>query len=259
MIQPTYVNTMKNWNLFTFNKVFFAVFFILAVINSLAVFIKDDVIMQSLKSLSVPVFFIFFFVKHHRISIPLIVFLIFAFMSESAGSLFPDFNVVCTESLFYCFAFLQLFVLVLPKFKFMKFDGLIKAYLLMMFGVTLCFFKILYDLVGMEFLESAEALLFSGKSLVLIILIFVAYGVYLDIQSKQSILFLIATVCFGFSCAIDYLSFSFVNNWIFMVLNRIIYLLGMYFIFKFIIEENKCNIRQENEIHDSFSSDNILA
>jgi len=249
---------MKNWNLFSFNKVFFAAFFVLAVINSLAVIIEDDVLLLSIKSLSVPVFLIFFYVKNNKINMSLMIFLAFAFLSESSGVLFPDLNVVCTESLFYCFAFMQLIVLILPKFKFIQLDGLIKAYLLMMFGVTLFFFKVLYDLVGVEFLERAEVMLFSTKSFILVILVFVAYGVYLHIQSKQSILFLIAAVCFGFSCVLDYLNFSFINNWSFMVLNRIIYLFGMYFIFRFVIEENKCKTHQGIQVQEHFAGGDML-
>lgn len=249
---------MKNWNLFSFNKIFFIVFFVMAVLNSLAVIIEDDVVMLLVKSMSVPVFLIFFYVRNNKINISLMVFLIFAFLSESSGILFPDLNVVCTESLFYCFAFIQLIVLILPKFKFIQLDGLIKAYLLMMFGVTLFFFKILYDLVGVEFLERAEAMLFSAKSFVLMILVFVAYGVYLHIQNKQSILFLIAVVCFGFSCVLDYLNFYFINKWSFMVLNRIIYLFGMYFIFRFVIEANKCKTHQGTQVQKHFVSGDML-
>lgn len=255
---PTYDIAMKNWNLFTFNKVFFAAYFLLAVINSLAVFIEDDVFIQSLRPLSIPVLLIFFYLRKNEINTSMVFFLFFAFLSESAGSIFSDFNSVCTESMFLCIAFIQLIVLMLPRFKFTQFDGLIKVYLLMMFGVALFFFKVLYDLVGMPFLEQAEAMFFSAKSMVVVILVFISYGVYLNVQSKQSILFLIATVCFGFSNALDYLNFSFVNNLGFLVLNRVIYLLGLYFVFKFIIEENNCKVRQEPEIEESFSGDNIL-
>ncbi|WP_298533491.1 hypothetical protein [uncultured Algibacter sp.] len=250
---------MKNWNLFSFNKVFFVAFFTLVVLNSFAVIVRDDLGMQFIKVLSIPVFFIFFYARNNKINISLIVFLVLAFLSDGVRLLFHDFNIFCLESVFYSFAFMQLIVFMLPKFKFIQFDGLIKAYLLMMFGVVVFFANVLYDFVGIEFLNSMETMLFSTKCTVITALVFVTYGVYLHVQSKQSILFLIATVCFGFSCILDYLNFSFVNVWSFMILNRITYLLGIYFIFRFIIEENKLKTRQiEVDVQENFSSDNIF-
>ena len=250
---------MKNWNLFSFNKVFFTAFFILAVLNTFAIITNDTMVMQLIRFSGIPFFLIFFYVKKNKINISLIVFLILAFLSDSAGFLFDDLDVICVESIFYCFAFMQLIILTLPKFKFIQFDGLIKAYLLMICGVTIFFVKVLYDLVGIEFLDSLETMLFSAKCFVLMALVFISYGLYLHLQNKTSIFLLISTVCFGFSCVLDYLNFSFVNVSSFMVLNRITYLLGLYFVFRYAMEENKFKIYQvEVEVKESFPRDNIL-
>lgn len=250
---------MKDWNLFSFNKVFFAAFFVLAVINSLAVIVEDNgSIMALLKCLSIPVFLIFFYIKKNKINMLLIFFLAFAFLGESTETLFHNLNDICAQSIFYCFAFIQLIVLMLPKFNFIQVDGLIKAYLLMLFGVTVFFLKVLYDFVGIDFLNNIEAMLFTIKCFMIMILNFIAYAVYLHVQSKKSVLFLIATVCFGFSCLLDYLIFSFSNTWSFIMLNRIIYLLGIYFIFRFLIEENKGTLNPTNEVYEDFSKDRIL-
>lgn len=229
---------MKKWHQFTYDEIFFTAFLIILVINIFAVNIKDGVIMHFIDIISLPVFLIFFFARPNKINTPFIFFFTFLFLGENVSWLFQDFSVVSSQSMFYCFAFLQLIVLVLPKFEFLKLEGFIKAYLIMMVLLSLFFIKVLHDLVGVHFLNEAETLSFYGKSLVLIVLVFVAYGYYLCIQSKLSILFLIAAVCFGFCGVVAYINFSYPESYSLITLKRTLFIIGVYFIFKYIIEEN---------------------
>ena len=102
-----------------------------------------------------------------------------------------------------------------------------------MLCLGLFFLKALIDVIGFGVLDKAEILLFSAKNIAVIILGFIAYGVYFQVQNKPSIFFLIAVVSISFSCIIDYLILSSSNHWVYSVLSRMTYLSGLYFIFQY--------------------------
>lgn len=225
----------------------------------LTVLSYDVAFVSSIKVLSVPVFFVCFFMKYSLKNISLIFFLLFIFLGENANFLFHDLSTVCTESIFYGFAFIQLIVLILPKFKFWQLDKMIKGYLLLMLCLGVFFLKVLTDVIGFGFLDKAEVLLFSAKNLAVIILGFVAYGVYFQLQNKQSIFLLIAVVCFSFASVIDYLILSSGNHWVYSILSRITFLSGLYFIFQFIISESAFkDYKSPETLNKGYLSDNIL-
>ncbi|WP_136481421.1 hypothetical protein [Cognatitamlana onchidii] len=250
---------MEKLSLNNYNRVLLATFFNLAALSGIAIFIKDKGLFVAVKSLSIPVFLLFFFVKNYRIKIPLMLFLVFTFLSDNANIIFYKFSVVGAESTLYCLAFTQLIAAILPDFKFFRLDNVIKAYLFLILCVVLFFFKLLYDMVGLNTqLSALELILFFARCLSVLFLVFMAFGAYLQNQTKKSIMFFIAAVCFGFSGVIDYISLSFIGNAsTFILFNRVIYLLGVFFIFKFIIEENELNNRSRSVHEQYFSEDNI--
>lgn len=239
--------------------VFFLAFIFLIMVNLISILSNDAAFMTAMRVLSVPVFFACFFMTYSLKNTPLLFFLVFIFLGENANILFHDFSIVCTESIFYCVAFIQLIVFILPYFKFRELDKIIKGYLLLMLCLGLFFLKALIDVIGFGVLDKAEILLFSAKNIAVIILGFIAYGVYFQVQNKPSIFFLIAVVSISFSCIIDYLILSSSNHWVYSVLSRMTYLSGLYFIFQYIINKSSSKDYKSSEhINKSFLSDTVL-
>jgi len=77
------------------------------------------------------------------------------------------------------------------------------------------------------------------KSISLIVLVVIAFGVYLNSETKLSILFLIMAISFVFSDILNYVSHYYVYHWSFIMLDRILHVIGLFFLFNYIIEYNK--------------------
>ena len=102
-------------------------------------------------------------------------------------------------------------------------------------------------------------LLFGIKSLSLIVLTFVSFGVYLYTQTKQSELFLTGAIFIGFSVIMNYINLYYLYNWSFVLLQRVLYAVGLFIIFKFIMMTNVDRGPKPIQINEHYSSDNILA
>lgn len=216
--------------------------------------------MKSSIALFIPVFLVFFFVKNNYLGFAFASFLVCSFLGDISYYFFPTESVLKISNLLYILSYSQLLIIVLPKFKIFKLDKLIGIYLLVVFSISLYFLFIIYEILKMIIPEENEVLLIGVKSLTLIILAFVSFAVYLNTQTKQSILFLIVTICFAFSVIINYINYYYLYDWSFVMLNRAAYILGLYFLFKYFSIENK--IRKPKVVNNEiarFSSDNILA
>ena len=216
--------------------------------------------MKSSIALFIPVFLVFFFVKNNYLGFAFVSFLLCSFLGDISYYFLPKENVLNTSNLLYILSYSQLLIIALPKLKIFKLDRLIGIYLLVVFSITLYFLFTIYEILKMIIPEENEVILIGVKSLTLIILAFVSFAVYLNTQTKQSILFLIVTICFAFSGIINYINYYYLYDWSFIMLHRAAYILGLYFLFKYFSIENK--IRKHKVINyksERFSSDNILA
>lgn len=179
-------------------------------------------------------------------------------MGDISYYFFPQERVLEASNILYILSYAQLLIIVLPRFKIFKVDRLIGIYLLVVFAINVYFLYTIYEVLKVIIPEQNEVLLIGVKSLTLIILAFISFAVYLNTQTKQSILFLVATICFAFSAILNYVNHYYLYDWSFVMLNRAAYILGLYLLFKYFIIENK--IRKPSEINESerFTSDNIL-
>lgn len=250
---------LKHWFKLTFNKVFFCVLLLLLALNFFSTFINDDLLMNSSIALFIPVFLIFFFLKNNYMGFAFVSFLIFSFLGDISYYFFPEDSVLKTSSILYILSYTQLLIIVLPRFKIFKVDKLIAIYLLVVFAINLYFLYTIYEILKIIIPDQNEVLLIGVKSLTLIILAFISFAVYLNTQTKQSILFLVATICFAFSAIINYVNYYYLYDWSFVMLNRATYILGLYLLFKYFIIENKMRKPKEVKAGETFSSDNVLA
>lgn len=150
----------------------------------------------------------------------------------------------------------------MPKFKLFGVDKVISIYLIGVFAINIYLLYVLYDFLKSIIPDDIDVNLFVAKSLVLIILTFVSFGVYLHTQTKRSILFFLGVVCLGFTTILDYINAFFLFDLNFVVLQSIFYATGLYLIFSYALIESKLKKLKEVESKQektTYSSDNILA
>lgn len=250
---------MKNWNIYSFNTVILSALFFLLTVNAFAVFYKDSSFVQFINALSVPVFVVFSLIKYKSDNISFLFFCLFVFLSDSSGLFLQEVNMFYGSSIFYVAACIHLLILVLPKLDIYHIDKSIKAYLLLMFLIATFFLSLVYNTMGHVFFNSVEAIFFVVKSLACIILGLVSFGVYLRYQNKKSIIFLAAIICFGFSLIFNNLNIYYLSEWRFSLLDRWLHIVGVFFVFKFIIEEKQVESLSRERVGNTGVSNNILA
>ncbi|MCF7568181.1 hypothetical protein L3X37_07370 [Sabulilitoribacter arenilitoris] len=249
---------MKNSSVLSFNKVFFCALLLLVSINILGTYSEDILLLQSTKALFIPVLLILFFIKHKALSIPFISFFIFSFLGDVSLAFFDNGIFIKASSVFYFLSYMCLIGLVISKFNFFRIDKVIGAYLILVFLINAYFLYTFYGILKAVVPDSLEVTLFGVKNISLILLMFLAFGKYLANDTKSSILFLMVALCLVFSTILNYVSIYYVYSWILVMLERVIYAIGIYLLINYTIEENKSLIKQNN-FQDSYKSDNIFA
>lgn len=227
--------------------------------NSFAVFLEDQSFVQYVNGLSVPVFVAFSLLKYRLDNISFFFFCLFFFLSDSSSLFFHQVNLVYATSIFYLAACIHLLILVIPKLNLMHIDKSIKAYLLLMFFISILFLSLIYSAIEQVFVNGVEAMLFVAKYFALTILGLASFGMYLLTQNKKSIYFLTAVICFEFSVICNNLNIYFISEWRFSLLDRLLHIIGLYFIFKFIIEEKEIKSFKKSHADNTTMINNVLA
>lgn len=230
---------MKNIFKLSVNKVFLGALCLLMVLNIIGTFSEDAMLLNSTKPLFVPVFLIFFLIKDKTISVPFILFLLFSFLGDSASMFFSNDTFIKASSVMYFLSYLCLLSFLIPKFKFIEFNKVVTFYLLAVIMINMYFLYSVYEILKSIIPDSLEIFLFGMKSISLIVLVIIAFGVYLNSETKLSILFLIMAMSFVFSDILNYVSQYYVYHWSFLMLDRILHVIGLFFLFNYIIEYNK--------------------
>jgi hypothetical protein len=229
-------------------------------VNVIAFFSEDKLFAQYINALSIPVFVIFALLKAKPDNISFFFFCLFVFLSDSSSLLFHDVNMFYATSIFYVAACIHLLILVFSKIKLIHIDKPIKAYLLLMFLITTFFLSLIYNAIEQIFENNLEGVLFVVKSFAFIVLGLGAFGVYLSAQNKRSIFFLTAVICFGFSTIFDYVNIYFLSEWRFEICHQLLHVVGIFFIFKFILEEKHVKVNTFEYLNNNSRTDNnILA
>lgn len=250
---------MNNWFKLTFNKVFFGALLLLITINVLGFLTEDALILKTVMPLAIPVFLIFYFVKYKTLRITFISFLLFSLLGDTASLFFTQDSLIQTSSILYILSYLFLIIIVIPHFKITEVAKLIGAYLFVVFLITIYFLYVIYSVLQIVVLNEPEVQLFGIKSLTLIILAFISFGVYLNRQSKESALFLTAVIFLGLSVVMNYINLYYLYNWSFELLARVLYAIGLFVIFKYFKMVYVVKKPKPIQIKESYSSDNILA
>jgi hypothetical protein len=249
---------MKSIFKFSLNKIFVGALFLLIGLNIFGAISEDALILQSSKPLFVPVFLIFFFIKNKTLGIPFILFFLYSFIGDSASTFFTNDTVIKASSVMYFLSYLCLIIFMVPKFKLVEFNRVITLYLIFVVAINMYFLYTIYGILKTVIPDSFEVFLFGIKSISLIVLVIIAFGIYLNSETKLSILFLIMALSFVFSDILNYVSQYYVYHWSFLMLDRVLHVVGLFFLFNYIIEYNKIPklIYSKKE---KISTENILA
>ena len=249
---------LKNWLQIGYNKIFLCVLLILIVFNVLATLSESEALLQLSKPLFIPVFVMYYFVKNKYISSIFILCLIFSFLGDFSSVFFSNEQLLQISSLFYCLSYLCLLYAALSKIKHLNFDMVIGGYLIIVFAINAYLMYELFAVLKLQIPNGIEVALFGVKSMSLIVLCFVAFIAYLNSDTKASILFLIMALCFVFADVLYYISNYYIYNWSFVMLDRVLHIIGLFFLFNYVIEQNRKRkkIIVEQRILDS---DEVLA
>ncbi|MBU2940628.1 hypothetical protein KO494_13860 [Lacinutrix sp. C3R15] len=230
---------LKNWINKLPNNTFLCVLFVLMLVNVFAIFSGNNLLQQIIKPLFVPVFFIYLLLKGKQVNTWVLAFLLFSFTGDVTSNITNSFMILNISSFFYCLSYLSLIVAVAKRIKKLELDKVIKTYLIFVFLINAILLYILFDLIKYYIPDSVEVTLFAVKSIALIVLAFVSFVDYLNSETKGSILFLIMVLCFAFSDVLHYISVYYLYNWSFVLLDRVLHVVGLLFLFNYIKERNK--------------------
>ncbi|WP_027137268.1 hypothetical protein [Gaetbulibacter saemankumensis] len=203
-----------------------------------------------------PLFLLYCLRKQNSLSVSFVSFLIFSLGGHAFMVFVQGESGTKIAHVLYMLAYLYLIVMVLPKFKLKNFDRLIMAYLLAVFCISLYFLYSVFSLLKVVIADDLESLLFAIKSLGIVLLSFVALGIYLSTETKQSIYLLLAVMCFGFSAVINYIEMYYLYDFNFLIVERILYVSGLFLVFKYVYLEDTYH---KLIVTKTYTSKNILA
>lgn len=249
---------MKNWFKPTFNKVFFCALLVLISLSFVSANSEDELILHSTLPMFIPIFLTLFLTKYNYLNTGLIFFLFFSFIGDLSYLLY-DYKIIVPEFLeiSYVISYLILIIVGLSKFKILEVNRIIGVYLVVVFSINLYFLYSIFEILKV-LIDTDEIIMLVANSLTLMIVTFVSFGVYLNTQTNQSISFLIASICFAFSVILNYVNQYYLYDWSFVMLNKAIYALGLYHIFKYaIVESNNRKYLRINK-HKKLSTNNVL-
>ena len=230
---------MKSSIKFTDNKVFVGALFLLIVLNVIGTISEDPLFLQSSKPLFIPVFLICFFIKNKLTVVPFSLFLMYSFLGDMASIFFSNETFLKESSVLYLLSYSCLVSFIISKFKLVQFNKVIALYLVTVVLINVYFLYAIYSVLQTIVPDTLEVFLFAMKSISLVVLAIIAFGVYLNSETKLSILFLIMALSFVCSDVLNYVSQYYVYHWSFLMLDRMLHVIGLFFLFNYIIEYHK--------------------
>lgn len=235
---------MKEWLKISYNRIFLCVLFLLILLNVFASYSENSLLLQITKPLLVPVFVMFYFIKNKYINLVFVVFLWLSFVGDFSSVFVTNNSVMKFSSFIYFLSYITLVAYIISKFKRIRIDKVVATYLLVVVSINSYFLYELFGILKTLITDATEVNLFALKSVSLIALTFMSFVAYLNADTKQSILFLFTTLCFVFSDVLHYISNYYIYNWSFVMLDHVLHIIGLFFLFNFMIEDNRLRKKQ---------------
>lgn len=234
---------MKEWLKISYNRIFLCVLCLLILINVLATLSESGLLLQITKPLFVPIFIMYYFIKNRYFSLVFVIFFIFSFIGDFSSVFFTNNSIIKFSNFIYFLSYLTLIVYIISKFKRIRLDAVIATYLLIVISINSYFLYELFSILKLQITDPIEVNLFVLKSASLILITFLAFVSYLNSDTKQSIIFLLVALSFVFSDVLHYISNYYIYNWSFVMLDRVLHVFGLFFLFNYIIGENRIRKR----------------
>lgn len=169
----------------------------------------------------------------------MISFLVFSFLGDFSSVFFSNPEMVNLSSLFYCISYFTLAYAAVSRIRIFNIDKVVGICLLVVFSINAYLMYQLFSVLQIKISDANEVALFGVKSIALMALAFMAFATYLNKDSKASILFLSTALCFVFADVLYYISNYYVYHWSFVMLDRSLHVIGLLFLFNYIIEYNR--------------------
>lgn len=230
---------LKNWLQIGYNKIFICVLLVLIAFNVLATISENEALLQLSKPLFIPVCVMYYLVKNKYINPVYILCLVFWFLGDFSSVFFSNEQLLLISSLFYCISYLCLVYAALLKLNKLNFDMVIGGYLIIVFAINAFLMYELFAVLKLQIPNGIEVALFGIKSMALVVLCFVAFIAYLNSDTKEAILFLVMALCFVFADVLYYISNYYIYNLSFVMLDRVLHIFGLFFLFNYVIEQNR--------------------
>ena len=211
--------------------------FVLALIfiNVLAFFTNAEKLLLIMEPLLLIPILIFFFYKYYRIRLVLIGFLIFAIIGDLSSLFDMKAYGVEIEAVAYCLGYLCLIYEAINRIKKLNISLLIGVYLVIVFIINSYFLYMFYSVIKESINDSVELSLIVIRIVSLLLFSLFSFTVYLSVESRQSILLLLMSICLVFSDVIYLVTEYYMYYWIFDVISKILYLAAFYCFYKYIV------------------------
>lgn len=225
---------MKNWLKIKKNRVFFSALILLVVLTVIATISKNTFLLQVTKPLFIPVFLLHYLINNKYINSVFVMFLMLSFLGDFTSVFFKD-NMFLKLSIFaYATSYVCLIVVVVNKFKRVNLKSIIGVYLLLVSLINGYFLYSLFNIIRGTVTDNVEIGLLGFQSIALVVLAFSAFAVYLNLDSKKAIVFLMMAISLVFSDVLQYISSYYIYDWTFIMLSRILHVVALFFLFSYI-------------------------
>ncbi|GAA3791698.1 hypothetical protein GCM10022271_25140 [Corallibacter vietnamensis] len=191
------------------------------------------------KSLLIPIFLMYFLTRHKRIEAAVVGFLIFSFLGDLSSVFFDNELLIESSSIAYFLSYVCLVYVAITRIHKINFDKIIGAYLTVVFAINAYFMYVLFTVLQAQIADEVEVIAFGARSIALVVLAFVAFVVYLNFETKQSIMFLVTSLCFVFSDVLFYISNYYIYDWSFVLIDRVLHAVGLFFLIGCVVNESK--------------------
>ena len=216
---------------------------LLVCVNIFAAVTDNELLLQCFKPLFIPVFVAFYFSKCDYINWYLISFLSFSFLADVTSVFYNNIEILHYSNLFYLISYASLLGLVLTKFNGIRFDNFLNVYLLVVFVINTYLLYQLYTVLDDIIKDPVMVIFFVLHTVTLIILSLVSFAVYLNSDSKSSILFLVMSLCLIFSEVLFYIKSYYIYDWTLVLIERLLYGAGLVSLFYYMVIKNKAKKR----------------
>lgn len=132
------------------------------------------------------------------------------------------------SELSYLIAYVLLISVMVPKLKYIKYEGVVSTYLTVILLVNTYLMYTVFNMVKGTFADNLILTLSVSKYIALLVMGFLAFAIYLSKESLQSIIFLIFVCCYVFSDALGFITSTYIYFWVFEGIQKILLGLGLF-------------------------------